>query len=138
MNRTSESGLRSAFLRRALRANGIFSAVSGLLLILAAAPLAQLLGVSRPATLIGVGVSLLIYAAWLVRNARREVIDAAEASVAVVLDLVWVVGSLALVVTGRLSKTGNWLVGSIADLVLCFGLLQWYGIRQMRKPDRQA
>jgi len=55
----------SSFLRRALLANGTFSLISGIILIVAAKPLAEIFGLAMPRILIAVGTSLLIYAAAL-------------------------------------------------------------------------
>lgn len=119
-------------LRRALQANGAFSALSGVILIIAAKPLSILLGLTMPSILIGVGISLLIYAASLFRNARRATINQAEAWIAVILDTGWVAGSAVLIFAGVLTTTGNWIVAIVAGIVLFFGLLQFYGVRQMR------
>jgi hypothetical protein len=123
----------STLLRRALRANGAFSAVSGLILILAAGPLATLLGLAESSILIGVGVSLLVYAVGLFRNARRETINRVEATIAVVLDVAWVAGSAVVIFAGVLTTTGNWVVAIVADVVLLFGVLQFYGLRRLRR-----
>ena len=126
----------SSFLKRALLANGTFSLVSGTVLIVAAKPLAELFGLFIPGVLIGVGASLLVYAAALFRNALSETVCQTEAFLAVVLDAAWVVGSGVLIFAGLLSKAGNWTVAIIADIVLFFAVLQFYGIRRMRQESR--
>jgi hypothetical protein len=122
----------SALLRRALKANGAFSALSGLILLVAARPLAALFGLHATGSLIGVGASLLVYATVLFRNALRAAVDPREASLAVILDLAWVAGSAVLIFAGVLSAAGNWTVAVLAEIVLCFAVLQFFGIRQMR------
>ena len=62
---------QSMFLRRSLQANGAFSVATGLAMIIACVPLANLLGLSHPAILAGIGVSLLVFAVGLLRNSRR-------------------------------------------------------------------
>lgn len=119
-------------LRRATKANAAFSAISGAMLILAAKPLAAMLGLGRPVILVGVGISLLIYAAGLFRNARRETMNHTEALIAVMLDAAWVAGSMVLILSEVLSSAGNWVVAIVAAIVLLFGVLQFYGIRRMR------
>ena len=121
------------FLRRALQANGTFSAVSGIVLIVAAEPISHLLGLSWPSMLIGIGAVLLVYAAGLFRNAFQQSISHVEVWVAVVLDGAWVVGSGLLILTGMLSVTGNWLVALVADIVLVFAILQFYGLRKIKR-----
>ena len=121
------------FLRRALQANGMFSAVSGIVLIVAAEPISHLLGLTWPSILMGIGAALLIYAVGLFRNAFQQSISHVEVWVAVVLDGAWVVGSGLLILTGILSATGNWLVALVADMVLVFGVLQVYGLRRIKR-----
>lgn len=124
---------KSTLLRRALQANGAFSALSGVVLIVAARPLAAWLGLTDTLILIVTGVSLLLYAAGLFRNARREIINHLEAWTAVILDVAWVIGSAVVIFAGVLTTTGNWLVAIVADIVLLFGGLQLYGLRRMRR-----
>ena len=121
------------FLRRALQANGMFSAVSGLVLIFAAEPVSHLLGLTLPSILMGIGAALLLYAVGLFRNAIQKSINHLEVWVAVVLDGAWVLGSGLLILTGLLSATGNWLVALVADIVLVFGVLQFYGLRRIKR-----
>ena len=121
------------FLRRALKANGMFSAVSGLVLLFAAEPISYLLGLTLPSILMGIGAALLIYAVALFRNAVQQSLNYVEVWVAVVLDGAWVVGSGLLILTGLLSVTGNWLVALVADIVLVFGILQFYGLRKIER-----
>lgn len=81
------------------------------------------------------GIALLVYAAGLFRNALRKTINQTEVWMAVTLDAAWVVGSAVLIFAGVLSTAGNWVVGIIADIVLLFGVLQFYGVRKLR-PER--
>lgn len=125
----------SQFLRRALQANGVFSGVSGLILILGAGPLSELIGISVSSVLIGIGVALIFYAVGLFRNAAREQVSRIEAWMAVIMDLAWVVGSAALIFLGVLTVTGNWVVAGVADIVLLFGILQWVGLRKYNRSQ---
>lgn len=130
------SHVKSTLLRRALQANGVFSVfsvLSGIVLILEAEPLSTLLGLNTPKILIGVGASLLLYAAALFRNAFRTSINSTEAWMAMILDLTWVAGSVVVILVGLLTTIGNWVVASVADIVLLFGLLQFYGIRKLQQ-----
>jgi hypothetical protein len=128
----------SKLLRRTLQANAAFSALSGIIAITDAKPLSSLLGVNVSSLLIGMGIALLAYAAVLFLNARRENIKLQEAWLAVVLDAAWVVGSAILIFAGTLSTTGNWLVAIVADVVLLFAVLQFFGIRRLRKQPAKV
>lgn len=128
----------SKLLRRTLQANSAFSALSGIISIAGAKPLSLLLGVNVSSLLIGMGIALLAYAAVLLLNARRENIKLQEAWLAVILDTAWVIGSMILIFAGTLSTTGNWLVAIVADVVLLFAVLQFFGIRRLQQQPAKA
>jgi hypothetical protein len=121
-------------LRSTLVINGVSTVLCGLVLLAAPGTLAELLGVSTPALLAGVGGGLLLYAAGLFWTARRQPIPDAAAWAAIVLDLGWVVGSVALIEVGVLSSIGTGLVALVAAVVLIFAVLQFVGVRQMPRP----
>jgi len=122
---------RQQLLRRALRGNALFSILSGVGILMANRTLAEFLGLPRDADLSALGIGLLVYAGWLLWNARRETIRIVEAWIAVILDILWVVGSYALVFAATLSTGGKWIVGFVAEIVFLFGLMQWLGLRRI-------
>ena len=83
--------------------------------------------------LIGVGALLLVYAAAVLLNARRVTVCQTEASLAVLLNIAWVVGSVGLLFVGSLSTVGNWTVTIAANIVLLFAAFQFYAIRRLRR-----
>ncbi|MGH7491994.1 MAG: hypothetical protein ACREOO_06325 [bacterium] len=123
--------LNSSFLRRALQVDGVFSFLSGIILIIGADRLAKLLGLQNSVILLVVGVALLIYATGLFLNVRRAIINRTEAIAAAILNFGWVAGSAVVIAWGVLTTTGNWLVAIAAEVVLLFGILQIYGLRKM-------
>jgi hypothetical protein len=123
--------LTPSVLRRALQVDGLFSFLSGIVLILGANYLAGLLGLQSTAILIVIGVSLLLYATGLFINVRRAIINRNEAIAAALLNFGWVAGSAVVIALGVLTTTGNWLVAIVAEVVLLFGILQVYGLRKM-------
>jgi hypothetical protein len=58
--------------------------------------------------------------------------------VAVVLDAVWVVGAYMLILVIPFSAGGKWVVVLVAELVLAFAILQWLGIRRVRRSEPYA
>ena len=58
----------------------------------------------------------------------------AAAWAAIVLDLGWVVGSVAVIEVGGLSPIGTGLVALVAAVVLTFAMLQFVGVRQTPRP----
>ncbi|PHR94820.1 MAG: hypothetical protein COA78_31525 [Blastopirellula sp.] len=125
----------SRLLRASLFSNSVFSALSGLCFISASGPLSSLIGLKVPEILIGIGISLVVFAARMTLNARRPSVNLMEAWITVVFDLVWVVASAIVIFTGLLTTTGNWAVAIIAGAVLVFAVLQFQGLRKIRHAD---
>jgi len=121
-------------LRSTLVINGVSTVLCGFVLLAAPGTLAELLGVSTPALLAVAGGGLVLYAAGLFWTARRQPIPDAAAWAAIVLDLGWVVGSVALIEVGVLSPIGTGLAALVAAVVLIFAVLQFVGVRQMPRP----
>jgi hypothetical protein len=129
------SNERQQLLRMALMGNALFSTVSGLTLILAGQRVVRLLGLPEAVNLLTMGISLLLYAVTLVVFARKKTIKISDAWIAVLLDLAWVIGSYPLLFVVPFSTTGKWIVGIVAEVVMLFALVQWLGIRRIRKGN---
>lgn len=136
MNQSVEE--RQAFLKKALTGNAVFSVLSGVAILFANRWLVKFLGLPEKVSLAILGVSLIGYAALLWLNANRAKIKITDAWVAVIMDVIWVVGSYALIFAVPFSLGGKWVVALVAELVLAFAVLQWLGIRKIRKSERYA
>jgi hypothetical protein len=121
-------------LRNALRGNSIFSAVSGILLLVDARLLADFMGIESTIPFIVIGVGLLLYAANIFLNTRSRPVKKAFGWFAVIADIAWVVISAIVLLTDAFDLTsgGKWLVLIIADMVLVFAIVQYIGIRRMK------
>jgi hypothetical protein len=126
---------RQQLLRKALLANASFSTISGLVLVFAQRGAVRLLGLPETINLIALGISLLVFAAILVLFARKNPIKLLDAWIAVILDAVWVIGSYPLLFVVPFSTSGKWVVGIVAEVVMAFALMQWLGIRRIRKGN---
>lgn len=124
---------QAQLLRRALRANGIFSTISGIGFVIAAKPIANLIGIDYPAIIAGIGISLVFFSMALFYNAARNEVSRIEATLAVIGDLAWVAGSGVILALGFLTTSGNWGVAAIADIVLFFAIFQFVGIRRLTR-----
>jgi hypothetical protein len=124
---------RTLFLRRSLQVDGIASGLCGVILLVAAQPVSAFIGFRTPAIALGIGASLLVYAAALLRNASRPRINRGEALVAVVLNAAWVAGSAAVIAAGPLTLLGNLAVAVVAVAVLAFAVLEAVGLRQLHE-----
>ena len=107
---------KQKLLRRALQGNALFSVISGVVILAMNRTVVEFLGLPSNASLTALGIALLGYAGWLLWNATREKIKIVNAWIAVILDMVWVVGSYALLFAVRFSSGGKWAVVLVAEL----------------------
>jgi hypothetical protein len=126
---------RQQLLRVALMGNALFSTISGLTLTLAGQRVVRLLGLPEAVNSLTMGTSLLAFAVTLEVFAQKKPIKLLDAWIAVLLDLAWVIGSYPLLFVVPFSTTGKWIVGIVADIVMLFALVQWLGIRRIRKGN---
>ena len=124
---------RSCFLRNALMGNALFSTLSGVTILFAQGWVLRILGLSSSVNLLILGIGLIVFAATLVINARKQQVKKSDAWIAVLMDLAWVVGSSVLIFVVPFSTEGKWVVGVVAEIVLLFAVLQFVGIRRIQK-----
>jgi uncharacterized membrane protein HdeD (DUF308 family) len=127
---------RACFLRRALMGNALFSILSGLTILFAKGWVLRVLGLSNKVSLLVVGVALIVFAATLGINARKQKVNMSDAWMAVWMDVAWVIGSYVLIIVGPFSTEGKWVVGVVAELVFVFAVLQFLGIRRIQKSEQ--
>jgi hypothetical protein len=124
----------SSTLRKALRANAIFSTISGIGFVLLSGPIADFLGLpGSSAAILILGIVIVAFAAGLFFITSREEIDRREALAVFVMDVAWVVISAVILLTGALSLTpaGSWAVLIVADMVAVFAIWEFVGIRRL-------
>lgn len=141
---TTESQPDQTLLRRALLGNMAFSSLSAGLFFFGSQSVADFIGIADVSVfnVIGgttfimlLGLGLAIFAFDLLFVASRPVIHVPSAWSIVVADVIWVVASWLLLITGAIpfSDAGNWSVLIIADVVLIFAIVQAVGIRRMNR-----
>jgi hypothetical protein len=123
---------RTRLLRHALLLDAIVSGATGALLSFGAGPLSGLMGLPQ-ALLTGAGVFCVVYALGLAVLARRADIPRPLAMAVVAGNLVWVVASLWLPVSGLVDPTtlGTAFVLVQAAAVMAFAVLQRMGIARI-------
>lgn len=132
------NGPRTLSLRIALAANAAFSLSCAGVLLLRPDLVANWLGFEAILLLRAIGVGLMAFAADLIHQTTRPRLLTWRALYASVADLLWVIGTLALVLTfpSLLSTTGVALLLAIAAAVLSFGVWQLLAInRAHRAPN---
>ena len=122
-------------LRRTLRTNAGFSGISGLIGLLGADALAAFTGIPEATVFRVLGVALILFAADLFWVASREKVNLEFGITAVILDIVWVVGSVILLLGGFLPLTlaGKWIVLLLSEVVSIFAIIQGYAIWKIRQ-----
>lgn len=129
---------QSLFLRRALQADTLLSGLSGLIALIDASLVANLLGFSsavatRNVMLLGIG--MLAWAALAFWLSTRPQLNRGLVFTIIEGNLLWVVGSVLLLLSGWLpfSTSGKWTVAIVADLVGLLAILQYVGWRRLIK-----
>lgn len=120
------------FLRTVFRFNAVFGALSGVIFTLASNWLSRLSGIEPAYVFPVTGILLIGFAIWLARLSLQEKITNQLAWFVVTSDLLWVLGSLAVLIVGwpPLSVPGKWIVAALAEVVAVFAILQVIGIRK--------
>jgi hypothetical protein len=129
----STSADSGEMLRRVMLADGVVSGSTGLLLALAAGPLADLLGL--PGTLLRLaGIGLIPFAALVIVLATRATLSRLAVWDLIALNLLWVAGSLVLLLSGWVDPTAVGVAFTLAQalIVAAFAELQYIGLRRMR------
>ncbi|MBT3701268.1 MAG: hypothetical protein HOE62_16975 [Alphaproteobacteria bacterium] len=126
------------FLRQTLRANALFSVLSGLVLMIAAGPIASLMmaqpvkifGFDMEMVLLAGGLAIFVFAVdvWLV--SRPQHLNLLQAKLVLAMDVFWVVASIAILTVWPevFTSTGLILVIGIAVIVAILGLLEFMGV----------
>jgi hypothetical protein len=124
---------RPGLLRRTLLADSIVSGSAALLLAVGAGPLHDAFGLSVTFLRV-VGVSLLPWTALLFYAASRATAPRRLVWVIAGVNLLWVAGSMLLLVSGWIDPTGPGIAFVIAQAlaVLAFAELQIVGLRKVR------
>jgi hypothetical protein len=122
-------------LRRVLQVNAFFSGISGAGMLLAAGPIARLLGVEVSWPIVLLGADLLLFAAWVGYESAQTVLRVRRARVVLALDIAWVVASAMIIALDPfdLSTAGKWAVAAVADVVAVFALVEYLGLRRLRR-----
>lgn len=124
MNQADEKLLRYTII-----ANGIFSALSGLALILFEGLITDLFGIEY--TFAMTGVSPLVFAAFVFFTVLRNQIKRKLVWAIIWMDVAWVVGSIIVVILPlSISTVGIWMIAIVALFVADFAFFQYKGLRK--------
>lgn len=113
-------------LRYAIKGNAIFSISSALTLLLSSRPIAKIMNLSAPNSLVFIGIGLFIFAITLFQNAFRKELKSTQIRFIIIQDWLWVIGSLILLIWNPfgISMIGNYIIAGVALIVTIFAILQ--------------
>ena len=119
-------------LRNALRANGIFSGISGLIIVLLHSQVLIWLGISG-VNIMAIGIGLILFSTYLFWMSGREQLDKSMVMGVIGGDWLWVVASAVLLAfkASMFSTLGIFLVADVALLVMVFALWQQRGLNRI-------
>lgn len=125
-----------SLLHTVLRFNAAFSGFFGLAFVCFPGWFATWLGIASATPLTVTGGLLIGWEIFIAQLVRQPKISAVGVWAVVLGDLVWVLGSIALLLGGwlTLTKSGGWFVAGIADIVLVFAVVQYLGLRRQNNP----
>ena len=121
----------SAFLRRAIQADAIFSGASAVILTIGGGEIAPLLNLPE-ALLRETGLFLIAYTALVGWLATRSTVAKALVLLVIVGNAAWTLGSIALLFSGAVSPNlgGELMVVAQAIATGVFAELQYVGLRK--------
>ena len=122
---------KDKFLKSALTANAVFSGLSGVMMILFGERLNSILGVEISWLLLSIGIGLIGFSGYLFFVKSQKVVPATTAWAIVAADIMWVAGSLVVLVNppSNMEPTGKTLVAGAALIVAIFAALQSHGTK---------
>ena len=125
---------KSNMLTTVLRADGVFALLSGAVLIVASGPVAELIELGNTLPLVLLGVVLLLYGGDLLYFAGREPTNRRVAQAAIVLNMLWVIGSYLGLLMGwfPVNTAGKWAIALVAEVVFIFAVLEFIALRRTR------
>lgn len=111
-------------LQKALKANTLFSSISGILMILLNRQIADVFETKNTTVFLIVGVILICFAVtiWYEINKQRKL----AILWIIIQDFLWVLGSLILIIFNpfQITLIGNLIIGMIAIIVMYMGVNQ--------------
>ena len=132
--------MQTAFLKKVLFSNAIFSSACALVLVAAPGKLAPLFGSIPNWIFIALGIGLLIFAIdvwWIAGKLPRSL---ARAKFIFYADVGWVLATPLVLITagGALSFWGIVLLADIAIVVALLAMLEWIGIKRASRTFTPA
>ena len=119
-------------LKRYLTINSIFSAVSGIIMLLIPDQLNSTFGINNPYVFPIIGLNLIVFSVFVFYVSRRQITNRTLINLISGLDALWVLGSLLIIILGLfdLSKIGHIIIGVVAVWIAFLGYNQFKNSRE--------
>jgi hypothetical protein len=119
----------------AVEVDGVFCVLVGALFLLDANGVNQFMGAQSTTFIGALGLGTLLYGFGLLYDVVKGKVNTRLLQVAIGLDVLWVVGSIILLVAApaALNSEGRWTVLILADIVGIFGIWQYVGLRRLNR-----
>lgn len=123
----SNCGEDMGLLKKYLQMNGGFSLLSGLIMLLMSKRLAVLFGIGSNIIFLVIGIGLVGFSLFVFYVSQNVGKSKTFVQVITILDILWVVGSLALLVFRPFTITviGNILIATIMMIIAFFAINQY-------------
>lgn len=125
---------RPSALHRILRANAVFSAISGAIFLFGSTPLASFMGLPDGGFLIVIGIGVLLFCVLLFQLTARPQLDRRLAIGIFILDTLWVVFSVIALLGNLLplNDAGRWTIVLLAEAVAVFAIAEFVALWKTR------
>lgn len=129
---------RSTFLTKVVRSDGVFALLSGILLFIGTQAITDLMELEYPIFLVGDGLLFIGFGILLLYFAGRDPDSRRIGTVAIVLNLLFVVGVYAGLLFNLfpINTTGKWIMAFVAEAVFIFAILEFIGLRRLNKERK--
>jgi len=118
-------------LKKALKNNALFSSISGITMILLNSQMADLFGTNNNTVFWVVGLILIYFAITIFYEIKKQ--RKCAVLWIIIQDYTWVIGSLVLMIINpfHITKTGNFIIGIIALIVMYMGINQMIALKKI-------
>jgi hypothetical protein len=115
-------------LKKYLTINSVFSAACGIIMLVFSNQLNRFFGIQNQYVFPVIGLNLLVFSVFVWYISRKQLTKKPLVHLISFLDLLWVLGSLAIILLGLfdLSRNGTILIGIVAVLIAFLGYKQFY------------
>ena len=120
-------------LQNVLKANAVFSMLSGSAILFFGNSIAEMMNISNAIILMVIGVGLILFGSFVWYQASRSNINIKKVKMIIIQDWIWVLGSILIIGLQlfQISFNGYILMGIVALIVADFAFFQNYYLKRI-------